>query len=143
MIAGFRLPGSVNTVHQSGAPLTPDSAGINLQFHFRDGARVPACVEVFSDDESEHAEIGLEFEGTELTGYDGAFDLPPAVLVAVKWLGFTVSPDLTEDAPRTVSREVLRAVVAAVDSGCLVMTGGDWNRTAVAAIDAARKELAK
>lgn len=38
-------------------------------------------------------------------------------------------------------RELLRVIVAAVDSGSLLLNSGNWNREAVAAIDGARKEL--
>lgn len=66
----------VGTVHQTGAQLSQAPAGATLTLHFRDAAEVPHAAEICSDDGEEGAEIGLEWEGTLLVGYDGVFSLP-------------------------------------------------------------------
>ncbi len=42
------------------------------------------------DDEETYSEGSLEFDGRTLTGYDGCFELPMAVIIAVEELGFDV-----------------------------------------------------
>lgn len=76
-------------VHQSGAVLDMDSAPVTIHLHTRDGETTPCCAELEAGEL--YAEIGLEFEGNTLTGYDGVFDCPEEVLSMIRELGFTIN----------------------------------------------------
>lgn len=78
----IELPGcTLQEVHQAGAVLT---------FYSRDG-QPPHTAELVSNDGRLSAEIGLEWEGNTLTGYDGVFELPAEVEVNLRKLGFLIS----------------------------------------------------
>lgn len=117
----FRFPGIVNTVHQTGQQLTPDAAGVNVDIVFTDRRpAAPACAEVYSDNQEEYAEIGLEWGGEDggaivLEGYDGVFELPREVIIALEYLGFKVADDLKEDYGQQVIDEE-RAASARIQS---------------------------
>lgn len=73
----FRWEGDVREVHQTGAVLG-GAKGVNVKLLAKDEAPGELFgAEVFSDDCSQYAEIGLSFDGRTLVDYDGAFDLPP------------------------------------------------------------------
>ncbi|MEN9677310.1 MAG: hypothetical protein RIS76_3206 [Verrucomicrobiota bacterium] len=61
-------------IHQTGAQLSEPSKGVEIVLHTRENENEPCCAEVISGEH--YAEIGLSFEGKELTGYDGVFFLP-------------------------------------------------------------------
>jgi hypothetical protein len=93
----FRFPASlINTVHQSGLNLTPSKRGVNVAIHAKPN-EAPHSAEVYSDDCEEYADLGLEFEGETLTGYDGAFDIPSEVLSALRMMGYEISEDLLDE----------------------------------------------
>lgn len=107
----FHFPGAVNTVHQTGQALTAPSPGVNVDLMFADpDDTIPGGAEVYSDDQVEYAEIGLEWDQPEagkyqLTGYDGVFELPREVIIAVEYIGLRVAADLKEDYGATVIAE--------------------------------------
>lgn len=73
-----------NMATASGFALTATCTGLHVELHWREGAcqdAPPVCAEVYSpEDESIYAEMGLEWEGYTLTGYDGAFSLPDVLV---------------------------------------------------------------
>jgi len=85
-----RFEGSLNTVSQTGAALSNPSPGINITLHFHSAYVPPHSAEVFSDDATEYADLGLEWDGKTLEGYDGAFELPAEVITFLKDEGFTM-----------------------------------------------------
>lgn len=93
----FRFPGAVNTVHQTGQAVTDPRDGVNVKLHTAEGAETPHSAEVYSDDAKEYADMGLEWEGRTLTGYDGAFDIPREIITALEFLGFKISDDLRDE----------------------------------------------
>ena len=64
-------------VHQNGSQLTAPSKGVDVVLHTREKEKDPCCAEVISRDH--YAEIGLFFEGKELSDFDGVFYLPREV----------------------------------------------------------------
>ncbi len=77
-----------SVVHQNGSELTAPSKGVEIILHTRENERDPCCAEVISGDH--YAEIGLWFEGKELSDYDGVFFLPPEVGEMLKDAGYVV-----------------------------------------------------
>ena len=75
-------------VHQNGAQLSAPSKGIEVILHTRENEHDPCCAEVISGDR--HAEIGLWFDGKELSDYDGIFSLPCEVGEMLKDAGYVV-----------------------------------------------------
>jgi hypothetical protein len=75
-------------VHQSGARLTEATKGVEIILHTREGEDTPCCAELVSG--NHYAEIGLWFEGKELSDYDGVFTLPREVGEILKDAGFVV-----------------------------------------------------
>jgi hypothetical protein len=61
-------------VHQNGAHLTAPSKGIEIILRIRKTEHDPRCAALVSGDH--HVEIGLWFEGKELSDYDGIFFFP-------------------------------------------------------------------
>jgi len=86
----FFPTGEATLVHQSGALLTATSRGIEIILHTREGEHTPCCAELISGDH--YAEIGLWFEGKELSDFDGVFSLPREVAGILKDAGYVV-PD--------------------------------------------------
>jgi hypothetical protein len=64
-------------VHQNGSQLIAPSKGVEIVLHTRENEQEPCCAELISGDH--YAEIGLSFEGKELSDYDGVFFLPREV----------------------------------------------------------------
>ena len=78
-------------VHQTGAQLTASSKGVEVVLHTRQGERNPRCAEVVSG--CHYAEIGLSFDGKELSDYDGVFSLPREVGEMLTEMGYVVPDD--------------------------------------------------
>ncbi len=72
----------------TGAQLTAPGKGVEILLHTRENETEPCCAEVISGDH--HAEIGLWFEGKELTDYDGVFFLPREVAELLNEMGYVV-----------------------------------------------------
>lgn len=79
----------ISTVLQNGRIITEPHKGVNVQLHYRDGETTPCSAEIYGG--NEYAEIGLEFEGKTLVGYDGCFELPKEIETMVRAEGFEVS----------------------------------------------------
>jgi hypothetical protein len=86
--ARFFPHSEVAIVHQNGTQLTASSMGSEVILHTRENECVPCCAEVISGDH--YAEIGLLFEGKELSDYDGVFSLPREVGEMLKDAGYVV-----------------------------------------------------
>ena len=82
---------TVALVHQDGSRLTAPSEGVEIVLHTRENEPDPCCAEIISGEH--YAEIGLSFEGKELSDYDGAFCLPREVGKMLKDLGYVVPED--------------------------------------------------
>lgn len=108
----FRFPGVTFTQNQAGHVMH-SADGCNVVLHWQEGATMPHCAELFSDDESEYADIGLEWEGETLSGYDGAFNLPAPIVAALMFEGFAVSPDVCDD-PQQRQQAAAGALFAAL-----------------------------
>ena len=78
-------------VHQTGAQLTATSKGVEIVLHTREDEHAPCCAELISG--NHYAEIGLSFEGKELTDFDGIFSLPREVGEMLKDAGYVVSEE--------------------------------------------------
>lgn len=78
-------------VHQNGAQISEATVGVEIIIHTRENETEPCCAEVISGEH--HAEIGLTFEGKELTDYDGVFHLPRKVGEMLKDAGYLVPED--------------------------------------------------
>ena len=70
----------INTIDANGVSLTKKQKGAEVNLFF-DDTGTPRCAEIYSLDEetSEHAEIGLFFDGIELVDYDGFDDIDTAL----------------------------------------------------------------
>ena len=75
-------------VHQNGTELTAPSKGIEIILHTRESECSPCCAEILSGEH--YAEIGLSFEGKELSDYDGVFFLPREVGEMLTEAGYSV-----------------------------------------------------
>lgn len=78
-------------VHQDGSQLTAPSKGLEIILHIRENEHDPCCAELISGEH--HAEIGLSFEGKELSDYDGVFYLPREVGKMLTDAGYIVPED--------------------------------------------------
>lgn len=78
-------------IHQTGERLTDPSLGVQIVLHTRENEIQPCCAEVISG--GHYAEIGLWFEGNELSDYDGVFCLPREVGEMLKDAGYVVPED--------------------------------------------------
>lgn len=76
-------------VSQTGAVLAEDPKGLDIILHFAAGAVTPHCAELVGAADL-YAEIGLEWSGRTLTGYDGCFDIPQEIETFLKDLGFAI-----------------------------------------------------
>ena len=83
-----------NVVHQTGAQLTAITKGVEIILHTREDEHAPCCAELISG--NHYAEIGLSFEGKELSDFDGAFFLPREVGEMLKDAGYFVSEEFFE-----------------------------------------------
>ena len=90
-ITRFFPQGEVAIVHQNGAQLTATSRGVEITLHTREGEHTPSCAELVSG--NHYAEIGLSFEGKELSDFDGVFSLPREVGEMLKDAGYVVSEE--------------------------------------------------
>ena len=75
-------------LHQNGSELSERSKGVEIILHTREGETEPFCAEVISGEH--YAEIGLTFEGKELTDYDGVFNLPREIGEMLRKLGYAI-----------------------------------------------------
>jgi|TARA_R110000851_G_scaffold315600_1_gene478228 hypothetical protein len=61
---------------------------------WQDGDKAPTgiewCVHDIEGDLVEHADIGLEFDGKSLEGYDGVFELPIEAIKLIRKSGYSV-----------------------------------------------------
>jgi hypothetical protein len=90
----YTFPDSViNTVSQTGVALTPYKKGVSVALGWLHGQEVPHLAEVYSveKDDEEYAEVGLEWDGRKLTGYDGIFEIPNEVIAVLEHHGFDCS----------------------------------------------------
>ena len=78
-------------IHQNGEQLSDASKGVEIILRTRENETEPCCAEVISGEL--YAEIGLTFDGKELTDYDGVFSLPSEIGVMLTELGYLVSED--------------------------------------------------
>ncbi len=78
-------------VHQTGAQLTAASKGVEVILHPREDDQSPCCAELISG--NHYAEIGLSFEGKELSDFDGVFSLPREVGEMLKDAGYFVAEE--------------------------------------------------
>ena len=78
-------------VHQDGSQLTAPSQGVEIVLHTRENEHDPCCAELISGEH--YAEIGLSFEGKELSDYDGVFWLPREVGQMLREAGYVVPED--------------------------------------------------
>ena len=78
-------------VHQTGAQLTTTSKGVEVILHTREDEKTPCCAELISG--NHYAEIGLSFNGKELSDFDGAFYLPWEVGAVLKAADYLVSEE--------------------------------------------------
>lgn len=83
-----------NLVHQTGTQLTAITKGVEIVLHTRKDELTPSCAELISG--SHYAEIGLWFEGKELSDFDGVFSLPRELGEMLKDAGYVVSEEFFE-----------------------------------------------
>lgn len=84
----FFAESEASIVHQSGAQLSTPTKGVEIVLHTRGKERTPCCAEVISGEH--YAEIGLWFDGKELSDYDGVFFLPREVGEMLADAGYSV-----------------------------------------------------
>lgn len=82
----------INTINANGSSLTDPKQGAWVVIHTSDMDEV-CCAEVYSDDQSEYADIGLSFDGKALSDYDGVFSLPKEVIECLRGLGYVVDEE--------------------------------------------------
>ena len=75
-------------VHQDGSQLTLPSKGVEIVLHTRENELAPCCAEVISG--KHYAEIGLSFNGKELSDYDGVYFLPHELGEMLRCSGYVV-----------------------------------------------------
>ncbi len=78
-------------VHQNGVELSVPSKGVEIILHTRENECDPCLAEIISGEH--YAEIGLSFDGKELSDYDGVFSLPHEVGVALTQAGYQAPKD--------------------------------------------------
>lgn len=78
-----------NVIGPGGHHLTTPTKGVEILLHTREGEIDPCSAEIISA-EGHYAEIGLWFEGKELTDFDGVFYLPREVGKMLKDAGYVV-----------------------------------------------------
>jgi hypothetical protein len=81
----------VGMIHQNGVQLSEPTKGVDIVLHTRENETDPCCAEVISGEH--YAEIGLSFEGKELSDYDGVFFLPREVGEMLRDAGYVVPED--------------------------------------------------
>lgn len=84
-------------VNAYGNKLTEPSKGLEVTLHYREGENDPCCAEIFDKESGGnrvYAEIGLSFDGKELSDYDGAFSLPREIAAFLREEGYTVPADM-------------------------------------------------
>jgi hypothetical protein len=99
-ISQFFPDSQVSLVHQNGRLLTEPTKGVEIFLHTRENEKDPCCAELSGGDH--YAEIGLWFEGNELTDYDGVFSLPREIAQMLTDAGYIVPHnffDLTPEPP--------------------------------------------
>jgi len=78
-------------VHQDGTRLTAPTKGVTVVLHTAENGQTPSCAEVISG--RHYAEIGLWFEGNELSDYDGSFSLPREIAEMLADAGYGVGEE--------------------------------------------------
>jgi hypothetical protein len=78
-------------VHQSGGRLSTPTRGVEVVLHTREGEENPCCAEVISGEH--YAEVGLAFDGRELSDYDGVLFLPREIGEMLADAGYVVPED--------------------------------------------------
>ena len=70
---------------------------VNVTIHFSEAGH-PFCAEVYSDDQRDYTDVGLEMDGQALDGYDGCYALPVQVCQLLLEHGYTISENvMTEE----------------------------------------------
>jgi hypothetical protein len=119
-IRKFRFVGACRQVCVStGGVVSDDSTGVNLAFRWSstlDGMRVPpSSVEVYSDDEAEYADMGLEWEVEDgalaLSGYDGVADLPLEVAAALLFMGYKLGEFVVDPKDEVETRKLMLSLI--------------------------------
>jgi hypothetical protein len=87
-IKRFFPDSEVAIVHQSGAQLSTPTRGVEIVLHTREKEQDPCCAEVISGEH--YAEIGLSFDGKELSDYDGVFFLPREIGEVLVDAGYSI-----------------------------------------------------
>lgn len=78
-------------VNQTGAR-SETELGVSVTLHYNPASPLrPVCAEVYG--KSYHAEVGLEWNGNTLTGYDGVFEIPAEVVTMLKDNGHKIDLD--------------------------------------------------
>lgn len=134
MSTTFKFPhSSIGTVSQNGTDMAERHTGLEVTIHFGRRDAMATCAEVYGGDH--HAEIGLEWDGETLTGYDGAFDIPIEAVACLERLGYQVSPDVCDpEFPRPLSVPV--PILAVYQ--CFESLGDPGRETAVSLAQAER-----
>jgi hypothetical protein len=83
--------GHAAIIHQNGSQLTQRTEGVEVILHTRENEKQPSCAEVISG--NHYAEIGLSFEGNELSDYDCVFYLPREIGEMLTDAGYIVPED--------------------------------------------------
>jgi hypothetical protein len=83
----FKHESVMQVVSQSGLVLDEARKGLTVDLH-QNGDKPPHCAEIYSNDQSIYAEIGLRWEGNALCDYDGVFELPKEVIEDLKSMGY-------------------------------------------------------
>jgi hypothetical protein len=91
IVQRFFPQNEVTIIHQTGAQLSEASKGVEIVLRTRENETEPCCAEVISGEH--YAEIGLSFEGKELTDYDGVFSLPRELGEMLRDAGYVVPED--------------------------------------------------
>jgi hypothetical protein len=80
-----------NMIGPTGANLSTPTKGVEILIHTRESETDPCCAELISG--GHYSEIGLSFNGKELSDFDGAFFLPREVGEMLKDAGYVVPED--------------------------------------------------
>jgi len=78
----------VAIVHQNSSETSTLARGAEVVLHTREKEQDPCCAEVISGEH--YAEIGLSFDGKELSDYDGVFFLPREIGEMLADAGYSV-----------------------------------------------------
>lgn len=82
---------TIGLVTAGGTALNEREKGVTVILWKRENELKPCLAEVFStngENENNHAEIGLTFEGNNLIDYDGVYECPNEVLTMLRDAGY-------------------------------------------------------